>query len=72
MDRLGFDRADIIEMATTTSAEALGIGNTTGQLAPGLSADLLVTAGDPLADLVNLRALQLVVVRGQSVSVAAE
>ncbi|WP_439382154.1 amidohydrolase family protein [Amycolatopsis lexingtonensis] len=71
-EHLGFDRADIIDMATTTSAEALGIGNTTGQLTSGLSADLLITAGDPLTDLANLRALQLVVARGQSIALAVE
>ncbi|WP_338064860.1 amidohydrolase family protein [Amycolatopsis lexingtonensis] len=71
-EHLGLDRAVIIEMATTTSAEALGLGGRTGQLTPGLSADLLVTAGDPLVDLANLGRLQLVVVRGQATSMVAE
>lgn len=70
-EHLGFDRERIIEMATTTSAEALGLGGTTGQLTPGLSADLLVTTGDPLSDLANLRQLQLVLVRGLPATAAA-
>lgn len=65
---LGFDRADIIEMATTLSAEALGLGNTTGQLAPGLAADMLVVEGDPLSDLANLGRLRRVVAKGQTTS----
>ncbi|VVJ21505.1 Uncharacterised protein [Amycolatopsis camponoti] len=65
---LGFDRADIIEMATTLSAEALGLGNITGQLAPGLAADILVVEGDPLRDLANLGRLRRVVAKGQTTS----
>lgn len=71
-EHLGFDRDHVIEMATTTSAEALGLGGTTGQLTPGLSADLLVTAGDPLADLGNLRRLQSVVVEGHPAKLPSE
>ncbi|SFO03864.1 amidohydrolase family protein [Amycolatopsis rubida] len=70
-EHLGFDRATIVEMATTRSAAALGLSGTTGKLAPGLSADLLVTTGDPLADLANLGELQLVVARGQAASTVA-
>ncbi|GLY38846.1 amidohydrolase [Amycolatopsis sp. NBRC 101858] len=70
-EHLGFDRGHIIEMATTTSAEALGVGDTTGQLTPGLSADLLVTAGDPLADLTNLGRLELVTFKGRPAALQA-
>jgi imidazolonepropionase-like amidohydrolase len=59
-------------MATTTSAEALGIGGTTGQLTPGLSADLLVVEGDPLSDLEALGRLELVVARGEAVVAPAD
>ncbi|MEU0533441.1 hypothetical protein [Amycolatopsis tolypomycina] len=59
-------------MVTTTSAEALGLGGTTGQLTPGLSADPLVTTGDPLSDLANLGQLQLVLGRGQAATAAAK
>jgi imidazolonepropionase-like amidohydrolase len=45
---LGFSPARIIEMATVTSAAALGLAEVTGQLAPGYQADLLVVDGDPL------------------------
>jgi imidazolonepropionase-like amidohydrolase len=69
-EHLGFDREYVMEMATTTSAEALGIGDTTGQLSPGLSADLLIVDGDPLSDLANLARLQRVVARGHVTSTA--
>ncbi|MFJ7218911.1 amidohydrolase family protein [Amycolatopsis sp. NPDC098790] len=71
-EHLGFDRGHVIEMATTTSAEALGLGGTTGQLTPGLSADLLVTRGDPLSRLANLGQLQLVLFRGRPTTALAK
>lgn len=63
-EHLGFDRSHIIEMATTTSAQALRLGDTTGTLAPGLSADLLIVDGDPLDDLGALRKVQSVIAQG--------
>lgn len=62
---VGFSRAHIIELATTAAAEAIGLAGETGRLATGLSADLLVVGGDPLADLQALRAVELVVARGR-------
>ncbi len=49
-----FTAEQIIEMAPVGTAEALGLADTTGQLAAGLAADLLVLAGDPLDDLAAL------------------
>jgi imidazolonepropionase-like amidohydrolase len=46
--------ADVLTMATSEAARALGLAGTTGRLAPGLRADLLVVAGDPLQDLAAL------------------
>jgi imidazolonepropionase-like amidohydrolase len=62
----GFSTAEIIEMATVRAATALGLSDTAGRLAPGLSADLLVVAGDPLADLTALRRPELVLARGRA------
>lgn len=62
---LGFHPARVLEMATTTSAEALGLGESVGQLAPGYNADLLVVTGDPTHDLDTLRNRQLLLVRGR-------
>lgn len=66
---LGFPRTRILEIATTDSARALGLGEITGRLAPGYSADLLVVHGDPLADLAALNAVDLVMARGRVVTV---
>ncbi len=64
---LGFGRRRILEIATEDSATGLGLGDVTGRLAPGLSADVLVVDGDPLADLSALRNLRLVLSRGARV-----
>lgn len=45
--------------------DALGLANTTGQLAAGLAADLLVLAGNPLQDLAALGRLESVVAAGR-------
>jgi imidazolonepropionase-like amidohydrolase len=65
-EHLGFSPGRIIEMATVTSAAALGLGDRTGQVAPGYDADLLVTEGDPLTGLDALRRLVLVLARGRA------
>jgi len=62
---LGFSRAQILRIATVDSAQALGLGEVTGQLAPGFSADLLVVDGDPLADLAALRKVRRVMAGGR-------
>jgi imidazolonepropionase-like amidohydrolase len=62
---LGFPRTRILEIATVDSARALGLGEVTGRLAPGLDADLLVVRGDPLTSLDALRHVDLVLARGQ-------
>ena len=61
---LGFSPADVIAMATTEAAAALGLGAVTGRLAPGYEADLIVVDGDPLADIAALGRLRRVVARG--------
>ncbi|MEU4690725.1 amidohydrolase family protein [Actinoplanes sp. NPDC023714] len=61
---LGFPAARVIELATTGAARLLGLGATTGRIAPGYDADLLVVDGDPLAGLGALRRVRLVVARG--------
>lgn len=60
-----FTAERIIEMATVETADALGLANTTGQLAAGLTADLLVLAGNPLQDIAVLGQLELVVAAGR-------
>ena len=62
---LGFSPADVIAMATTEAAAALGLGAVTGRLAPGYEADLIVVDGDPLGDIAALGRLRRVVARGR-------
>jgi imidazolonepropionase-like amidohydrolase len=61
---LGFSAAQVLAMATTQAAAALGVGQVTGRLAAGYEADLIVVDGDPLADIAALRRLRRVVARG--------
>jgi imidazolonepropionase-like amidohydrolase len=62
---LGLSPEQVIAMATTEAAEALGVGAATGRLAPGYDADLIVVDGDPLADIAALGKLRRVLARGQ-------
>lgn len=52
-------------MATTQAADALGIGGSTGRLAPGYEADVIVVDGDQRADISVLGRLRRVVARGR-------
>jgi imidazolonepropionase-like amidohydrolase len=62
---LGFQPGQVLAMATTEAAAALGLGATTGRLAPGYDADLIVVRGDPHADIAALRDLRRVIARGR-------
>ena len=62
---LGFQPAEVITMATTEAAAALGLGSVTGRLAPGFDADLIVVDGDPEADIAALGRLRRVIARGR-------
>lgn len=61
----GLRPVDVLRAATSEAATALGIAERTGRIAPGLSADFLVLASDPLADLAVLRDPEAVVFRGE-------
>ncbi|HTW98507.1 MAG TPA: amidohydrolase family protein [Acidimicrobiales bacterium] len=47
---IGVPGRDVLATATTTAADAIGLGTVTGAIAPGLSADLVALEGDPLHD----------------------
>jgi imidazolonepropionase-like amidohydrolase len=65
--------ADILDMdtaltsATSVAADVCGLGASTGRLATGLAADLLVVDGDPSVDSDALRRPLHVVLRGEAV-----
>lgn len=69
-EELGFDRARIIETATTGAARLLGLGASTGAVREGLDADLLVVDGNPLDNLDVLHRPSHVMVRGRGYSQA--
>ncbi|MCD9880382.1 amidohydrolase family protein [Streptomyces guryensis] len=62
---LGISNAKVIDMATSEGAAALGLGSTTGKIAPGYRADLLLVDGDPLADLAALKEARAVWASGR-------
>ena len=62
---LGFRPEQVLAMATTEAAAALGVGAITGRLAPGYEADLIVVDGDPRADITALGRLRRVIARGR-------
>jgi imidazolonepropionase-like amidohydrolase len=62
---LGFRPAEVLAMATTEAAGALGLGRTTGRLAPRYEADVIVVDGDPATDISALARLRRVIARGQ-------
>ena len=62
---LGFKPREVLAMATTEAAAALGVGAFTGRLAAGYDADLIVVDGDPQADIAVLGKLRRVIARGR-------
>lgn len=56
---------EALASATGHAADAVGLGDRTGRLRPGLGADLLIVDGDPLTDPTALRDVRTVVARGQ-------
>jgi imidazolonepropionase-like amidohydrolase len=62
---LGFGAAEVLAMATTEAAAALGVDTITGRLAPGFEADVIVVDGDPSTDIKALGRLRRVIARGR-------
>ncbi|MEP6650493.1 MAG: amidohydrolase family protein [Lapillicoccus sp.] len=64
----GLSAAEALASATSSSADALGLGDVTGRLRPGLAADLLIVSGDVESDVTALRRPERVVLTGRTVS----
>ena len=62
---VGVSNAFALHTATGRAAEVMGLGSVTGTVEVGKSADLIVTRGNPLADLRVLRSVDMVVARGR-------
>jgi imidazolonepropionase-like amidohydrolase len=56
---------DAIVSATSVSAEALGLGQEIGTIAPGFEADLVAIEGDPLSDITAVRKVRFVMKDGK-------
>ena len=61
---VGVSNAFALYTATLRSAELAGIGTITGSIQKGKSADMIVTAQNPLEDIRVLRHLEMVMARG--------
>ena len=61
----GLTTMNAIESATRVAAEAMGAGDTHGLLEHGRSVSFVLLAGDPLADIGNLRTIQAVWKNGE-------
>ncbi len=62
--RAGLSPMGALVAATRRPAERLGKSHVFGSVAPGRSADLVVLAADPLADIRNVRKIERVIARG--------
>jgi len=59
--------ASVLAAATSEAARALDLSHETGELRPGLAADIVVVPGDPLRDLAALEHPLTVIARGRVV-----
>ncbi len=67
VERAGEAPMHAIVAATSLNAEALGLGDRIGAIAPGLDADIIAVDGDPLRDITALRHVSFVMKGGRIV-----
>jgi len=64
MTGLGMSAADALRAGTLWAAELLGLAGTAGVIEPGVPADIVAVAGDPLRDIECLQQVELVIQGG--------
>ncbi|MFN3876775.1 MAG: amidohydrolase family protein [Brevundimonas sp.] len=62
--RAGLTPLEAIQAATVGAAEHLRISNEAGKIAPGMPADIVAVAGDPLSDVTELERMRFVMKSG--------
>jgi imidazolonepropionase-like amidohydrolase len=62
--KAGQSPMDAITSATSLTAQALGLGDRLGAIAPGFDADIIAVAGDPSKDIAALRRVRFVMRAG--------
>ena len=67
LGQAGLSNAQAILAGTSTTADAIGVGDVAGRLATGRQADVVVVEGDPLADLTALQRVREVFQAGRRV-----
>jgi imidazolonepropionase-like amidohydrolase len=60
----GVDPMTAMVSANSLAAEAMGLGDQIGSIAPGLQADIIALAGDPLKDITAVRRVAFVMKAG--------
>jgi imidazolonepropionase-like amidohydrolase len=68
MAMMGLDAGAALRLATSTAADACGLGRRKGRLAPGFDADVLAVQGNPLLDLAAIQSVRAVFARGVRVA----
>lgn len=67
MVKFGMTPLQAIQAATVVAADALGMAEEVGSIAPGRYADMVAVAADPLADISTLEAIPVVIKGGEVV-----
>lgn len=62
----GIPAGEVLRLATAGAADALGLGETRGRIAPGRVADIVALGTDPRTSLASFRDPELVVLRGRT------
>jgi imidazolonepropionase-like amidohydrolase len=68
VERCGLTTSQVIDIATINSADALGLGNVTGRLVEGYSADIIALKKNPLDDIHSFRNVEQVICKGVCVN----
>lgn len=64
--KYGLTPREALASATTVAAKLLSMEDQIGRIAPGMSADMIAVAGDPLSDVAVLEKVDWVMVRGRA------